>query len=237
MGHTQWMPEVWLHLGVDYDHDGKLSPFGRPDDALATTARYLVERGNYRRGEPWGHEVRAPDRSAARNRAAMPSGRSLASCAPTGRLSRSPTPPRKLWVPVPGGPAFLLGPNFYAVRTYNPSMNYTLAIVHLGDRCTGGEAFVQSFPGQRARADTGRSAGNPAPPHRARLRHRRRRRPCRQRHHARRPRLSAQGRHGSGRRLCRNQACSPACARARDPVRSHPARPEKIKIRKFEESP
>ena len=26
-------------------------------------------------------------------------------------------------------------------------MNYTLAIVHLGDRCTGGEAFVQSFPG------------------------------------------------------------------------------------------
>ena len=48
MGHTQWMPEVWLHLGVDYDHDGKISPFGRPDDALATTARYFVERGNYR---------------------------------------------------------------------------------------------------------------------------------------------------------------------------------------------
>jgi membrane-bound lytic murein transglycosylase B len=22
------MPEVWLHLGVDYDHDGKISPFG-----------------------------------------------------------------------------------------------------------------------------------------------------------------------------------------------------------------
>src|SRR5262249_57566035 len=53
----------------------------------------------------------------------------------------------KLWVPVPGGPAFLLGPNFHAVHTYNPSMNYTLAIVHLGDRCTGGEPFVQSFPG------------------------------------------------------------------------------------------
>jgi Membrane-bound lytic murein transglycosylase B len=53
---------VWLHLGLDYDHDGKISPFGRPDDALATTARYFVERGNYRRGEPWGHEVRAPDK-------------------------------------------------------------------------------------------------------------------------------------------------------------------------------
>jgi hypothetical protein len=50
-------------------------------------------------------------------------------------------------VPVPGGPAFLLGPNFYAVRSYNPSMNYTLALVHLGDRCVGGEPFVQKFPG------------------------------------------------------------------------------------------
>jgi membrane-bound lytic murein transglycosylase B len=53
----------------------------------------------------------------------------------------------KLWVPTPGGPAFLLGPNFYAVRSYNPSMNYTLSIVHLGDRVVGAEPFVQKFPG------------------------------------------------------------------------------------------
>ena len=51
MGHTQWMPEVWLHMGIDYNGDGKISPYGPPDDALATTARYFVERGNYRRGE------------------------------------------------------------------------------------------------------------------------------------------------------------------------------------------
>ena len=64
-----------------------------------------------------------------------------------GQAFPLPDATAKLWVPVPGGPAFLLGPNFYAVHTYNPSMNYTLAIVHLGDRCIGGEAFVQSFPG------------------------------------------------------------------------------------------
>ena len=45
MGHTQWMPEVWLNMGVDYDRDGRASPFGKPDDAFAGTARYLVERG------------------------------------------------------------------------------------------------------------------------------------------------------------------------------------------------
>jgi membrane-bound lytic murein transglycosylase B len=60
MGHTQWMPEVWLNMGFDYDGDGRVSPFGRPDDALASTARYLMQRGKYRRGERWGYEVRVP---------------------------------------------------------------------------------------------------------------------------------------------------------------------------------
>ena len=57
MGHTQWMPEVWLNVGIDYDGDGKISPFGKPDDALGSTAKYLVNRGKYRAGEHWGYEV------------------------------------------------------------------------------------------------------------------------------------------------------------------------------------
>jgi len=62
MGHTQWMPEVWLHMGVDFDHNGRISPYGPPNDALAGTARFLIERGKYRRGEAWGCEVVLPDR-------------------------------------------------------------------------------------------------------------------------------------------------------------------------------
>src|SRR5215470_16153479 len=58
MGHTQWMPEVWLNVGIDYDRDGKVSPFGKPDDALGSTAKYLVNRGKYRRNEHWGYEVK-----------------------------------------------------------------------------------------------------------------------------------------------------------------------------------
>ena len=64
-----------------------------------------------------------------------------------GTAFPQPNASAKIWVPVPGGPAFLLGPNFYAVRSYNPSMNYTLSIVHLGDRIMGGGPLVQSFPG------------------------------------------------------------------------------------------
>ena len=66
MGHTQWMPEVWLNVGIDYDHDGRVSPFGKPDDALGSTAKYLVDRGKYHRGEHWGYEVRAPERRRQR---------------------------------------------------------------------------------------------------------------------------------------------------------------------------
>ena len=94
MGHTQWMPEVWLHVGMDYNQDGKISPFGPPDDALGSTARFFVERGKYRRGEHWGYEVREPRAT----RGALAQLRRVASArrrrAPTVRLIRNPTPRR-----------------------------------------------------------------------------------------------------------------------------------------------
>ncbi len=146
MGHSQWMPEVWLNVGMDYDGDGRVSPFGKPDDALGSTARYLLNRGKYHRGEHWGYEVRAPGISSGGSRSY-----SAWSSAGVSRADGQPFPQpnasAQLWVPVQGGPAFLLGPNFYAVRSYNPSMNYALAICHLGDRVLGGPPFIQPFPG------------------------------------------------------------------------------------------
>src|SRR3954447_2037820 len=148
MGHTQWMPEVWLNVGMDYDRDGRVSPFGKPEDALAGTAQYLVKRGKYRAGEHWGYEVRGAagttSEGASRTYEAwQKAGVSRAD----GQPCPQPNASAKLWAPVSGGPSFLLGPNFYAVRSYNPSMNYTLSIVHLGDRIVGGGPFVQPFPG------------------------------------------------------------------------------------------
>jgi membrane-bound lytic murein transglycosylase B len=146
MGHTQWMPEVWLNVGMDYDGDGKISPFGKPDDALGSTARYLVNRGKYQAGQHWGYEVRAAGGSSSGSRSyAAWSGAGITRA--DGQPFPQPEASAKLWVPVEGGPAFLLGPNFYAVRSYNPSMNYALAICHLGDRILGGPPFLQPFPG------------------------------------------------------------------------------------------
>jgi lytic murein transglycosylase len=148
MGHTQWMPEVWLNVGLDYDGDGRVSPFGKPDDGLAGTAQYLVKRGKYRPGEHWGYEVRgASGTSGAGASRTYESWQKAGVTRADGKAFPQPNASAKLWAPVPGGPAFLLGPNFYAVRSYNPSMNYTLSIVHLGDRIMGGGPLVQPFPG------------------------------------------------------------------------------------------
>ena len=144
MGHTQWMPEVWLNVGLDFDGDGRVSPFGSPADALASTARYLVKRGKYQRGEHWGYEVRGSASGRTRSYAQwQAAGVRRANGEPFPRPSATARP----WTPVPGGPAFLIGQNFQAVHSYNPSMNYTLAILHLSDRLRGDGPFVQAFPG------------------------------------------------------------------------------------------
>ena len=145
MGHTQWMPEVWLNVGLDYDRDGRVSPFGKPDDALASSAKYLVSRGKYRRGERWGYEVTGvtvPFNAARTYATWQAAGVKRAN----GQPYLQPRAEARLFVPVPGGPSFLLGQNFYSVRSYNPSMNYALAIAHLSDRLRGEGPLVREFP-------------------------------------------------------------------------------------------
>ncbi|MBV9529487.1 MAG: peptidoglycan-binding protein, partial [Bradyrhizobium sp.] len=113
---------------------------------LGSTAKFLVNRGKYRRGEHWGYEVNSPSRalSGSRTYAAWASAGIVRA---DGQSFPEPNASAQIWLPVPGGPTFLLGPNFYAVRSYNPSMNYALAICHLGDQILGGGPFVQPFPG------------------------------------------------------------------------------------------
>lgn len=151
MGHTQWMPEVWLTMGVDYDKDGRASPFGKPDDALAGTARYLVERGKYARGEAWGFEARIPvghERLADyRTWRTYAQWQAQGVTRADGAAFAHPHHRAKLWLPAKGGPAFLLGQNFFATRSYNPSSSYTLALLHLGDLIRGDGHFRQNFPG------------------------------------------------------------------------------------------
>ncbi len=149
MGHTQWMPEVWLHMGVDYDKDGRIFPFGPPDDAIAGTARYLVQRGRYRPGEAWGCEVKLPGKIKSNQSAVRTYARwqELGVVRADGTPFARPADQVRLRVPASGGPAFLIGQNFSAVMSYNPAFSYALAVVHLADRIAGADTFVRQFPG------------------------------------------------------------------------------------------
>ena len=152
MGHTQWMPEVWLNMGVDFDRDGRVNPFGKPDDAFAGTAKYLLERGKYRRGEAWGCEAKLPqgfNRHLANNKTwrTYAKWHELGVRRADGTAFARPNDLVKLWLPEVGGPAFLTGQNFRAVYSYNPSSRYSLALVHLGDLVRGDAPFRQQFPG------------------------------------------------------------------------------------------
>jgi hypothetical protein len=44
------------------------------------------------------------------------------------------------------GPAFLVTPNFEAIKRYNISDAYALAIAHMSDRFRGGAPFVKPWP-------------------------------------------------------------------------------------------
>ena len=109
MGHSQWMPEVWLNVGIDYDGDGKVSPFGKPDDALGSTAKYLVNRGKWHRGEHRGYEVRAPgSMNGSRTYAAwQAAGVTRADGQPFPQPNASPP----VVAPGGGGPPSLPGPH------------------------------------------------------------------------------------------------------------------------------
>ena len=221
MGHTQWMPEVWLHVGIDYDGDGKISPYGPPDDALASTARYFVERGNYQRGEHWGYEVRLPGHAARGH------SRSYAEWQKLGVVRADGEP-----FPRPNGESEALGAGAWRSRVSDWSellRGEELQSIHdLRARACASRrplrrrrAFRAGVSRQRALPDARRIAGNSAPAHRARLRYRRRRRPYRERHHARRARTISASSAWSRPTAMRESHCLPACVKARDPVRSH----------------
>lgn len=152
-GQTQFMPSTFLRSAVDFDGDGRRDIVGSVPDALASTARFLQNAG-WRRGEPWGFEVRLPagfDTSGAGRKARRPIAewRRLGLRLANGAPLPDDLPAAGLMIPARGGPAFLVGRNFDALYSYNASENYALAIAHLADLVadpTAPLAFVTPWP-------------------------------------------------------------------------------------------
>jgi lytic murein transglycosylase len=146
-GQSQFLPSVYIRLGVDGDGDGRSDIWRSHLDALASIANYLRNAG-WRPGVPWGTAVRVP---AGLDRAALVNRQRAPRCAPVfARHSRwlSAGEWRRLGVSnslpdgtqasllEPDGPnatAYLLTNNYRVILDYNCSNFYALTVALLAD--------------------------------------------------------------------------------------------------------
>lgn len=146
MGHTQFMPSTFRQYAVDGNGDGKRDIWNDPVDALASTANYLKEKG-WVRDLPWGYEVALPKQYDYRNRRGTFSqfARSGVKRSDGGALAGNAE--ATLFLPAGAeGPAFLVTANYAAIKAYNASDAYALAVAHLADRIAGGPAIQGVWP-------------------------------------------------------------------------------------------
>lgn len=151
MGQCQFMPSTFLRHAVDFDGDGRKDIWGTRADVFASTAQFLARLG-WKRGEPWGEEVRVPaavpeslvDRKLARTTAqwralgVVPVDRSRAPSA-----TREQTLARRATLVRPGGatgPAYLVHTNYHALLGWNRSRYFATAVSLLADALVAPEA-------------------------------------------------------------------------------------------------
>ncbi|MCZ2104809.1 MAG: lytic murein transglycosylase [Comamonadaceae bacterium] len=152
MGHTQFLPSVYLKYAVDADGDGKRDIWGSVPDVVASTANFLAQSG-WRPSEPWGAEVRLPARFDY-SRAELTVRQDASAWAADGvqGMDGKPLPAmRDASILTPAGvhgPALLVGNNFRVLLRYNSSNNYAIAVALLAQQIDGGPGLQVAWPRQ-----------------------------------------------------------------------------------------
>ena len=141
MGQPQFMPSVYLKLAVSFSGNSRPNIWTSVPDSLASIANYLNTSG-WRQGEPWGEAVvltASVDAPAIDPDQAQPLGSWVAMGVrrlPNHPLVAPSLPARLILPDGPGGDAFLVYPNYRAIRRYNPSDFYALSVGLLGNLIT-----------------------------------------------------------------------------------------------------
>jgi membrane-bound lytic murein transglycosylase B len=146
MGQMQFMPSTFLHYAVDGDGDGRKDIWRSLPDAFHSAANYLRQIG-WRTDETWGRAVMLPadfdcDEARLEIKKPLKEWARLGVRQADGKPLRKSTLSGAIVLPQGhDGPAFLVYRNFDVIMQWNRSINYALAIGHLTDRLTGGEAL------------------------------------------------------------------------------------------------
>jgi peptidoglycan lytic transglycosylase B len=145
MGQPQFMPSSYLRYAVDFEGNGRRDIWTSTADVLGSIANYLAQSG-WRAGQTWGQPVTLPP-------GLDPLGSPLGG--PLGHDAKRPladwvqagvrpaggrwaaiaeTPTRLVAPDGPGGETFAVFGNFAAIRRYNPSDFYAIAVGLIGDQ-------------------------------------------------------------------------------------------------------
>jgi len=142
MGPFQFMPSSYRHYAVDADGDGRINIWGSIPDALASAANYLAEAG-WKDDQTWGRPVRLPkdfDETLAGLDTRLPLTRwqALGVRRTNGRALPRRNLQASLLIPDGStGPAYLVYDNFRALRRWNRSNAFAVAIGTLADSFAG----------------------------------------------------------------------------------------------------
>ena len=136
MGQPQFMPSSFLRFAVDFDGDGHANIWDSRSDALASISNYLARNGaGWRMGEPWLREVLLPpgfDLEQTGREKRRPMQEWLAAGVRALDGTALPALEAAVLLPdLPNGPsrqAYMVFANFNAIRRYNPSNFYALAV-------------------------------------------------------------------------------------------------------------
>ena len=151
MGHTQFMPSSFLAHAVDFTGDGRRDVWGSdPTDALASAANYLRAHG-WRRGQPWGVEVRLPPgfnfaEADQDNRRPVAHWRARGVTAADGGTLPDHGEAAILAPAGARGPVFAVYDNFRVIKRYNNATSYAIGVGHLADRIAGAGPFRAPWP-------------------------------------------------------------------------------------------
>ncbi len=143
MGQPQFMPSSYLSYAVDFEGTGRRDIWDSVPDVLGSIANYLAKSG-WRSGEPWGQAVSvpasfSPAMAGRENRHSLGAWMELGVRRPDGSAFGRTDVSGALLLPdgIGVGEGFIVYSNFNAIRRYNPSDFYALAVGLLGDSALG----------------------------------------------------------------------------------------------------
>ena len=163
-GRTQFVPDSYEQLAVDFDGDGVPDIVASEKDAWATAANHLQRRGGWVSGAPVYVEVKVPpadlatyatggksirqqDRAQKASAWAAAGWQAVSASGATVPLQVTGDPDLHPFLPVGlPGPAFLVSRNFNTIYRYNNSEKYVMEVSVLANKLAGGPGIVTAWP-------------------------------------------------------------------------------------------